>query len=74
MIKFIATALAICLIITRFYLIYKVLYWLFRNYENPNISLESIQWFLCAILLDLYVSSMEKSYNVDIYKEKIDEK
>lgn len=72
MIKFIATILALCLILTRFYLIYKVLYWLFTNFEDPN--LQSIQWFICAIILDLYVSSMEKSYNVDIYKEKIDEK
>lgn len=72
MIKFIVTVFALCLIIIRFYLIYKVLYWLFTNFQNPNF--ESIQWFLCAILLDLYVSSMEKSYNVDIYKEKIDEK
>jgi hypothetical protein len=71
MIKFIATILAFCLILTRFYLIYKVLYWLFTNFEDPN--LKSIQWFLCAILLDLYVSSMEKSYNVDIYKEKPNE-
>lgn len=73
MIKFILTFLGFCLVITRLYLMYKVLYWLFINFENPTPNIQSIQWFLCAILLDLYVSSMEKVYQPDIYEEKKDE-
>ena len=73
MTKFIVTLLSLCLTIGRFYFIYKILYWLFLNYgvEDPNLS--DIKWFLCVIFLDLYVSSLEKSYEVDIYKEKKDE-
>jgi len=73
MTKFIVALLSLCLTITRFYVIYKILYWLFINYgvEDPNFS--DIKWFLCVVFLDLYVSSLEKSYEVDIYKEKKDE-
>lgn len=71
MIKFISLLLATSLVLTRFYLIYKVLHWLFTNFHDP--TLETIQWFLCAILLDMYVSSMEKSYSVDIYRKNTNE-
>jgi hypothetical protein len=73
MTKFIVALLSLCLTIGRFFIIYKILYWLFVNYgvEDPNFS--DIKWFLCVIFLDLYVSSLEKSYEVDIYKEKKDE-
>jgi hypothetical protein len=74
MTKFIVALLGLSLTVFRFYLIYKILYWLFVNYgvDEPNFS--DIKWFLCAVFLDLYVSSLEKSYEVDIYKEKKDDK
>jgi hypothetical protein len=72
MTKFIVVLLSLCLTITRFYVIYKILYWLFVNYGVQDPSFSDIKWFLCVIFLDLYVSSLEKSYEVDIYKEKKD--
>jgi hypothetical protein len=74
MTKFIVALLGFSLTIFRFYLIYKILYWLFVNYgvDDPNFS--DIKWYVCVIFLDLYVTSLEKSYEVDIYKEKTNEK
>jgi hypothetical protein len=73
MTKFIVVLLSLCLTITRFYVIYKILYWLFVNYGVEDPTFSDIKWFLCVIFLDLYVSSLEKSYELDIYKEKKDE-
>jgi hypothetical protein len=73
MTKFIVALLSLCLTITRFYVIYKILYWLFVNYGVGDPNFSDIKWFLCVVFLDLYVSSLEKSYEVDIYKEKKDE-
>jgi hypothetical protein len=71
--KYISFLLALCAIVGRFYLIYKILYWLFVNYGVTNPKFSEVQWFLCVAFLDLYISSLEKSYEIDIYKEKKDE-
>lgn len=74
MIKFFAIVFSLSLMILRFYLIYKLIWWLTINYSNPNINILEIQWYLGLIILDMYGSSIEKSYQVDIYTKKDDEK
>jgi hypothetical protein len=61
--KFILTTLAFCLVLTRFYLIYKVLYWSFINYQNNNPNLNELIWVVVVMFLDIYLCVVSKEYN-----------
>ena len=74
MIKFLALLFSTFVLVFRFYVIYKLMQWLIINYNNNNPSFSSIYWVLGVMFLDIYIVSLEKSNNSDIYLEKEDEK
>lgn len=74
MIKFLALLFSTFVLVFRFYVIYKLMQWLVINYNNNNPSFSSIYWVLGVMFLDIYIVSLEKSNNSDIYLEKEDEK
>ena len=74
MIKFLALLFSTFVLVFRFYVIYKLMQWLIINYNNNNPSFSSIYWVLGIMFLDIYIVSLEKSNNSDIYLEKEDEK
>jgi len=61
--NFILSVFALALISFRFFVLYKVLNWLFINYNNLNPNFSTILWVLIAIFLDLYLCTISKEYN-----------
>lgn len=60
--KFILITLSLCLVLIRFYLIYKILYWLFINYQNNNPNLNELVWIILVMFLDIYLCVVSKEY------------
>jgi hypothetical protein len=72
MIKFLVVIVSLLITVLRSYLVFKVLYWLVLNFNNSDIDFNPIKWVLVGILLDMYLVSIEKSYELYIYREKED--
>jgi formate hydrogenlyase subunit 4 len=73
MIKYLIILISLFLIILRSFFIYKIAFWLVNNLNVENVNLTQISWVLVAIVLDMYLLSIQKSYEVYIYKENQDE-
>jgi len=45
---------------------------LYLSYNNKSQIFNNIQWYICAIILDMYLMNLEKHLSVDIYIKKED--
>ena len=69
LIKFILGTL---IIVYRFGLIFNVSLGLYTTYHQQNTSFNNLQWYICAIIFDMYLMNLEKHLSVDIYIKKED--
>ena len=67
LIKFILTIL---IIVYRCGLIFNVSLGLYNTYKDQNNTLNNLQWYICAIIFDMYLMNLEKHLSVDIYIKK----
>ena len=70
--KLLKFILGLVIIVYRCALIFNVTFELYMSYNNKSSILNDIQWYICAIILDLYLINLEKHLTVDIYYKKED--
>jgi len=71
MIQFLKTILTILIVSTRCYLVYQVIKGLYFNFLSPDYPLNNIQWYVYALILDLYiVKIIDNTDSQDIYSKK----
>lgn len=73
MLKLLKFILGLFIIVYRCGLIYTVSVGLYTTYNDQNNSLNNLQWYICAIIFDMYLITLEKHLSVDIYIKKEDE-
>jgi hypothetical protein len=57
--------------VIRIYFVFKVIQGLYFNYFNTNYSLDNVQWYIYALVIDIYIIKiMDNSNPNDIYFEK----
>jgi len=71
LIKFILTIL---IIVYRCGLIFNVSLGLYNMYKDQNNTFNNLQWYICAIIFDMYLMNLEKHLSTDIYIKKDDGK
>lgn len=60
-------------IVIRIYFVFKVIQGLYFSHFNTNYSLDNVQWYIYALVIDIYlVKIMDNSNPNDIYFEKKD--
>ena len=69
LIKFILTIL---IIVYRCGLMFNVSLGLYNTYKDQNNTFNNLQWYICAIIFDMYLMNLEKHLSVDIYIKKED--
>lgn len=57
---------------TRLFIIFKITIVLYNTYNNQSNTLNELQWYICALLLDLYLMNLENHLSSDIYNKKND--
>jgi hypothetical protein len=58
-------------IVIRIYFVFKVIQGLYFSHFNTNYSLDNVQWYIYALVIDIYlVKIMNNSNPNDIYFEK----
>lgn len=67
MLKLIKFIISILIIAFRCGIIIKMVVELYSTYENPSNLLNEVQWYICAMIFDLYLISLEKHLSADIY-------
>lgn len=72
MLKLIKFLLGVLIITYRCTLIFNVALELYLSYNNKSEILNNIQWYVCAIILDMYLINLEKDLSSDIYIKKDD--
>jgi hypothetical protein len=72
--NFLFALLGLSVIFLRSFLIFKLIYWLYLNYNIKNPNIFDIQWYVGIIVLDIYLMTLEKSHELDIYIKNDDEK
>jgi hypothetical protein len=45
---------------------------LYNTYKDQNNTFNNLQWYICAIIFDMYLMNLEKHLSVDIYIKKED--
>jgi hypothetical protein len=70
--KLIKFILGILIIVYRCGLIFNVSYGLYTSYNHQRNSFNDLQWYICAIILDMYLINLEKHLSADIYIKKED--
>ena len=60
------------IIVYRCALIFNVSYGLYTTFYQQNNSFNNLQWYICAIILDIYLMNLEKHLSADIYIKKED--
>jgi hypothetical protein len=71
MIKLLKTFFMVTVVVTRCYLLYQMIKGLYINHYNPEYSLDNVQWYFYALMLDLYiVKIVDNSNSEDIYSKK----
>lgn len=68
--KLIKFILSIVIIVYRCGLIFNVSLGLYNTYKDQNNSFNNLQWYICAIIFDMYLMNLEKHLSVDIYIKK----
>jgi hypothetical protein len=59
--------------VIRIYFVFKVIQGLYFNHFNTNYSLDNVQWYIYALVLDIYLIKILNNSNLnDIYFEKKD--
>jgi hypothetical protein len=43
-------------------------------YKDQNNTFNNLQWYICAIIFDMYLMNLEKHLSTDIYIKKDDGK
>jgi hypothetical protein len=43
---------------------------LYNTYKDQNNTFNNLQWYICAIIFDMYLMNLEKHLSVDIYIKK----
>ena len=57
--------------VIRIYFVFKVIQGLYFNYFNTNYSLDNVQWYIYALVIDIYmIKILDNSNPNDIYFEK----
>ena len=60
-------------VVIRIYFVFKVIQGLYFNHFNSNYSLDNVQWYIYALVLDIYlIKILNNSNSNDIYFEKKD--
>jgi len=71
MIRILKIMFTALIVVVRLYLVFKLFYYLKVSFNNPEISLDEAQWYVYALLLDLYVVKiLDNSNPDDIYSKK----
>jgi len=70
--KLIKFILNIVIIVYRCGLIFNVSLGLYNTYKDQNNAFNNLQWYICAIIFDMYLMNLEKHLSVDIYIKKED--
>jgi len=70
--KLIKFILGIVIIVYRCGLIFNISLGLYNTYKDQNNSFNNLQWYICAIIFDMYLMNLEKHLSVDIYIKKED--
>lgn len=71
MIRILKIMFTALIVVVRLYLVFKLFYCLKVSFNNPEISLDEAQWYVYALLLDLYVVKiLDNSNPDDIYSKK----
>jgi hypothetical protein len=59
--------------VIRIYFVFKVIQGLYFSHFNINYSLDNVQWYIYALVLDIYlIKILNNSNSNDIYFEKRD--
>ena len=72
MAKLLKFVLGLFIIVYRCGLVFNVALELYLYYNNKSQIFSNIQWYICAIILDMYLMNLEKHLSVDIYIKKED--
>lgn len=72
MAKLLKFVLGLFIIVYRCGLVFNVALELYLSYNNKSQIFNNIQWYICAIILDMYLMNLEKHLSVDIYIKKED--
>ena len=70
--KLIKFILGIIIIVYRCGLIFNISLGLYNTYKDQNNTFNNLQWYICAIIFDMYLMNLEKHLSVDIYIKKED--
>jgi hypothetical protein len=70
--KLIKFILNIVIIVYRCGLIFNISLGLYNTYKDQNNAFNNLQWYICAIIFDMYLMNLEKHLSVDIYIKKED--
>lgn len=71
MIRLLKILFTLGIVVGRIYLVFKVIEGLVISKQHPEYSLDNVQWYLYALLLDLYiVKIIDNSNPEDIYSKK----
>ena len=71
MIRFLKILISTLLVIARCYVIYQVIKGLTLSKQYPDYPLMDLQWYVYALILDLYIVKMiDNSNSQDIYSKK----
>ncbi len=58
-------------IVIRIYFVFKVIQGLYFSHFNANYSLDNVQWYIYALVIDIYmIKILDNSNPNDIYFEK----
>jgi hypothetical protein len=58
--------------IGRIFIIFKITISLYDNFRTPLNVFNDIQWYVCALILDVYLMNIENQLSSDIYIKKDD--
>jgi hypothetical protein len=60
--------------VIRIFFVFKIIQGLYFNHFNINYSLDNVQWYIYALVLDIYlIKILNNSNSNDIYFEKKDD-
>jgi len=63
---------ALSLNLGRIFIIFKITVSLYDNFRTPLNVFNDIQWYVCALILDVYLMNIENQLSSDIYIKKDD--
>lgn len=63
---------ALTILLLRFFIIFKISFILYETYQTKSQMVDEIKWYICALLLDLYLINLEKHLSSDIYMKNSD--